>query len=161
MRPTAIAMPSHIADGEPDVSWVIDHSDNAIVVCDDSARITWTNQGFTRMLGYTQEEAVGRRPSDFLAGPHTDPETVALFAGAVSATVGTVESVTVTVTMAEVVVFPAASRATAVIWRGPTAVVLFQVIEYGWWCLPRRAAGRPGRTGRRPPRRRHSRSPKR
>ena len=76
MRPTAIAMPSRLADGEPDVSWVIDHSDNAIVVCDDSARITWINQGFTRMLGYTQEEVVGRRPSDFLAGPHTDPETV-------------------------------------------------------------------------------------
>ena len=50
MRPTAITMPSHIVDGEPDVSWVIDHSDNAIVVCDDSARITWTNQGFTRMF---------------------------------------------------------------------------------------------------------------
>ncbi|MBA3929399.1 MAG: bifunctional diguanylate cyclase/phosphodiesterase, partial [Xanthomonas sp.] len=69
-------MPSHIADGEPDVSWVIDHSDNAVVVCDDTARITWTNQGFTRMFGYTKEDALGHRPSDFLAGPHTDPETV-------------------------------------------------------------------------------------
>ena len=76
MRPTAIAMPSHFADDAPDVSWVIDHSDNAVVVCDEAARITWINQGFTRMLGYTLEEAVGRRPSDFLAGPHTDPETV-------------------------------------------------------------------------------------
>ena len=76
MRPTAIAMPSHFADDAPDVSWVIDHSDNAVVVCDEAARITWINQGFTRMLGYTLEEAAGRRPSDFLAGPHTDPETV-------------------------------------------------------------------------------------
>ncbi len=76
MRPTAIAMPSYVADGEPDVSWVIDHSDNAIVVCDEAARVTWINQGFTRMFGYTPEDALGRRPSDFLAGPHTDPETV-------------------------------------------------------------------------------------
>ena len=86
MRPTAIAMPSLFADDAPDVSWVIDHSDNAVVVCDEAARITWINQGFTRMLGYTLEEAAGRRPSDFLAGPHTDPETVEWVRGQLTAT---------------------------------------------------------------------------
>ena len=88
MRPTAIAMPSHIADGEPDVSWFIDHSDNAIVVCDDTARVTWTNQGFTRMFGYTREDAVGRPPSDFLAGPPTDPDTVEWVGGQLHAQQG-------------------------------------------------------------------------
>ena len=53
VRPTAIAMPPFAAPAVPDVSWVIDHSDNAVVVCDDAAHITWINQGFTRMLGYT------------------------------------------------------------------------------------------------------------
>jgi diguanylate cyclase (GGDEF)-like protein/PAS domain S-box-containing protein len=59
-----------------DALMVVDHSDNAVVVCDDAARITYVNQGFVRMLGYTPDEVIGRRPSDFLVGPHTDPDTL-------------------------------------------------------------------------------------
>ena len=60
--------------------------------------------------------------------------TVALFAGAVIETVGAVVSalLTVTLTMVDVVVLPAASRATAVNPCEPLpAVVVFQEIEYG------------------------------
>ena len=62
------------------------------------------------------------------------PETVAPLAGAVMETVGGVVSeaalLTVTVTVAEVLVLPAASRATAVSVCEPVAtVVLFQVTE--------------------------------
>src|ERR1700693_3315968 len=62
------------------------------------------------------------------------PDTVAPVVGAVIDTVGGVVSalLTVTLTAAEVVVLPAASRATAVSVCAPlVAVVLFQVIEYG------------------------------
>ena len=60
------------------------------------------------------------------------PETVPA-AGAVIETVGAVVSLlTVTATPVEVVVFPAASRATAVsVWLPFEAVVEFHVIEYG------------------------------
>ena len=56
----------------------------------------------------------------------TVPDTVASLAGAVTLTVGAVVSalLTVTVTAAEVVVLPAASRATAVSVWGPLAAVV-------------------------------------
>ena len=60
---------------------------------------------------------------------HRRPETVAPSAGAVIETVGgdAVRIVTVTVTLVEVVVLPAASRATAVsVWLPLVAVVVFQ-----------------------------------
>ena len=82
MRPHAAAVePAPATLAAPDLAWVMDQGDNAVVICDDDARITYVNQGFTRMLGYTLEEVLGRRPSDFLSGPHTDPETVAWIRG--------------------------------------------------------------------------------
>jgi len=59
------------------------------------------------------------------------PETVALLAGAVNDTVGGPAStlLTLTATPADVVVFPAASRATAVsVWPALVALVESQVI---------------------------------
>jgi PAS domain S-box-containing protein len=52
-------------------------TDNAIVLTDPAARIEWTNEGFTRLTGYTLAEVRGRKPGDFLQGPDTDPATVA------------------------------------------------------------------------------------
>src|SRR3954469_9733294 len=69
--------------------------------------------------------------SDALAVTLTEPLTNVPAAGAVMAAVGAVLS-TVTVTPAEVVVLPAASRATAVRGCGPSAAaVVSQEAEYG------------------------------
>src|SRR4029077_3642424 len=71
--------------------------------------------------------------SDALAVTVVVPETVAPPAGAVTLTVGPVVSLkTVTVTAADVVVLPAASRATAVsVCDALLAVVVSHAIEYG------------------------------
>jgi two-component system, NtrC family, sensor kinase len=53
----------------------IEHLDDAILVTEGDAcsprRIVYVNRAFTKMLGYTFEEAVGRTP-DFTIGPATD-----------------------------------------------------------------------------------------
>src|SRR5688572_4805592 len=60
------------------------------------------------------------------------PDTVAPGAGAAIEIAGAVTSRTVTLTAAEVVAFPAASRAIArSVWIPGVAVVLFHEIEYG------------------------------
>lgn len=43
-------------------------TDNSVVITDAHGRIEWVNDGFTRMVGYTLEEAVGRMPAELLHG---------------------------------------------------------------------------------------------
>jgi diguanylate cyclase (GGDEF)-like protein/PAS domain S-box-containing protein len=71
----AIARYSGLSSAE-EVSLVVGRSDNAVVICDSQANITYINSGFASMLGYSLEEVAGRRPSDFLSGPHTDQQTL-------------------------------------------------------------------------------------
>ncbi|MEP5153348.1 EAL domain-containing protein, partial [Planktotalea sp.] len=47
----------------------------SIMVMDEYERILWTNSAFTQLSGYTQDEAIGRRPSELLYGPHTALKT--------------------------------------------------------------------------------------
>lgn len=60
------------------LSLALDHSNNAILLCDRHARINHVNEGFTRMFGYTPEETLRRCPRDLLRGTHTSPETIEL-----------------------------------------------------------------------------------
>ena len=48
-------------------------SHSAMIVTDPEYRILWVNPAFTRLSGYTVDEARGRRPADFLRCPGTDP----------------------------------------------------------------------------------------
>ncbi|MEC7816250.1 MAG: EAL domain-containing protein [Pseudomonadota bacterium] len=50
---------------------------NGVVVTDPSGLITWVNQGFERLTGYSRAEAIGRKPGQLLQGDRTDPETIA------------------------------------------------------------------------------------
>lgn len=59
-------------------------TDNGVVLTDVQGRITWVNEGFTRLTGYTLTEALGRRPGDLLQGPETDPGTVARMGAALA-----------------------------------------------------------------------------
>ncbi|MBL8242230.1 MAG: PAS domain-containing protein [Bryobacterales bacterium] len=45
---------------------------NLVVITDANGIIEWVNEGFTRTTGFTFDEAVGRRPGQFLQGPDTD-----------------------------------------------------------------------------------------
>ncbi|PAW67371.1 MAG: hypothetical protein B9S34_05615 [Opitutia bacterium Tous-C1TDCM] len=61
---------------ERKLSLVAARTDNAVVITDAERRIEWVNEAFTRITGYTLEEAVGRKPGAFLQGEETDPATV-------------------------------------------------------------------------------------
>ena len=50
---------------------------NAVVFTDARRRITWVNQGFTRITGYTLEEVIGQSPGTVLQCDRTNGVTVA------------------------------------------------------------------------------------
>jgi PAS domain S-box-containing protein len=56
---------------------VASHTDDAVIITDAERCIEWVNDAFTRLTGYALAEVVGRRTSDFLRGPATDPDTAA------------------------------------------------------------------------------------
>lgn len=55
---------------------VAQRTDNSVVITDAHFRIEWVNEGFTRLTGYTAEEAAGKLPRDLLSGPASNQETV-------------------------------------------------------------------------------------
>ena len=58
------------------LSMVADKTNSSVVITDAQGKIESVNRGFTRLTGYTAEEAMGRKPGDMLQGRHTDPKTV-------------------------------------------------------------------------------------
>lgn len=58
------------------LAMVASRTTNAVLILDTSHLITWVNDGFTRMTGYTLAEAQGRRPSELLHADRTDEDTV-------------------------------------------------------------------------------------
>jgi len=58
------------------LSLVADGTDNSVVICNTAGQIEYVNPGFTKLTGYTAEEALGKRPGQLLQGPHTDPACV-------------------------------------------------------------------------------------
>ncbi len=59
------------------LSLVANETDNSVVITDKDGLIEYVNPGFTRLTGYSEEQAMGRKPGHILQGEHTDPETVA------------------------------------------------------------------------------------
>ncbi|WP_322516674.1 EAL domain-containing protein [Rhodopseudomonas palustris] len=55
---------------------IADRTNRAVVVTDPNGGIVYSNAGFTRLFGYSSEEARGRRAGELLAGSHTDRETL-------------------------------------------------------------------------------------
>jgi PAS domain S-box-containing protein len=55
------------------LAMVAERTTNAVMMTDAHLRITWVNEGFTRICGYTAEEAVGRTPSELLGSGLADP----------------------------------------------------------------------------------------
>ncbi len=58
------------------LSLAVDRSDTALITLDASLGITYVNAGFTRLFGYTLEQMRGKRPTQLLSGPHSDPDTM-------------------------------------------------------------------------------------
>jgi PAS domain S-box-containing protein len=49
----------------------VERTDSSVIITDPSSRIVWMNDAFTKMTGYTVDEAIGRAARDLLQGPGT------------------------------------------------------------------------------------------
>lgn len=54
------------------LSLVASKTNNSVIIADKDWRIEWVNDGFTRLMGYSMEEAVGKKPSELLHNHKTD-----------------------------------------------------------------------------------------
>ncbi|GEM_PF-5681039 len=48
-------------------------TDNYVIITDESDRIEWVNESFTKTFGYTLDEVAGKSPVSFLRPEHFDP----------------------------------------------------------------------------------------
>ncbi len=55
---------------------VAQHTNHSVIITDGTSRIEWVNDGFTRLTGYSLLDVYGRKPSEFLLGPASDPAVV-------------------------------------------------------------------------------------
>lgn len=55
---------------------IAQETDSIVIISDFEGKIEWVNRGFGDLIGYSEEESVGRFPSELLDGPATDPNTV-------------------------------------------------------------------------------------
>ena len=58
------------------LAMVAERTSNAVVITDAARYITWVNDGFTRLTGYSFDEAIGRSPGELLQSENTDQATV-------------------------------------------------------------------------------------
>ncbi|QCR22740.1 PAS domain S-box protein [Pontibacter sp. SGAir0037] len=54
------------------LSLVASRTNNGVLIIDKNNEIEWANEGFTRLTGYTLEEALGKYPFDLLYNPKAD-----------------------------------------------------------------------------------------
>ncbi len=58
------------------LSLVAKHASDSIILTDAQTRIVWVNDGFTRVTGYSPEEAIGLTAGELFNGPKTDPSAI-------------------------------------------------------------------------------------
>ena len=59
-----------------ELALVASKTTDAIIIADARGRITWINQAYEDLTGYSLEEVIGRKPSELIHGSQTDAETV-------------------------------------------------------------------------------------
>ncbi|MFY0310906.1 ATP-binding protein [Leisingera sp. D0M16] len=57
---------------------VAENANDSVMLMDREGRITWVNDSFTRLTGYSFDEALGQLPGDLLNSGRTDPATIRL-----------------------------------------------------------------------------------
>ncbi|WP_164660621.1 ATP-binding protein [Tropicibacter sp. Alg240-R139] len=58
------------------LSLVARNANDSVIVSGPAGEILWVNDAFSRITGYTAQEAVGRSPGELLNSPETDPKAV-------------------------------------------------------------------------------------
>ncbi|MFM9008999.1 MAG: PAS domain-containing protein, partial [Bacteroidota bacterium] len=56
------------------LSLIATKTKNGVIITDYQGRIEWVNRSFELTTGYTLAEVIGKKPREFLQGPHTDDE---------------------------------------------------------------------------------------
>jgi PAS domain S-box-containing protein len=74
LRATALA--SKMTADLNRLAQVVEHTSNAVSIHDQDNRITWINHGFTRVTGYSLEEAMGKTQAELFNTPD-DPQLLA------------------------------------------------------------------------------------
>ena len=64
---------------------VVQHTSSSVLITDAQRRINWVNESFTRISGYTLDEARGRTPRELLSSGKADPATLAVLMQAAKA----------------------------------------------------------------------------
>lgn len=59
-----------------DLSLIAEHTKDIVVITDAEGYITWVNQPFQNLTGYSLEESIGKKPGALLQGPDTDPQAI-------------------------------------------------------------------------------------
>lgn len=55
---------------------VAEHAQDAVIITDSQGRITWVNQAFTSLSGYSLDEIINQKPGDFLQGNATNQQDI-------------------------------------------------------------------------------------
>lgn len=55
---------------------VASRTDNGVIITDAAGFIVWVNDGFTKISGYTLNEAIRVKPSQLMQGAGTDPDAI-------------------------------------------------------------------------------------
>ncbi|MBA3624362.1 MAG: PAS domain S-box protein, partial [Methylibium sp.] len=84
-RERALALAGRMTADLDRLAKVAERTSNLVVITDAERRITWVNEGFTRVSGYSLAEALGRSPGELLQFEGTDPATVAALRQALDA----------------------------------------------------------------------------
>ena len=58
------------------LSLVAKHASDSIILSAPSGEIQWVNDGFTRITGYSFDDAIGQNVGELLNSDNTNPETI-------------------------------------------------------------------------------------
>jgi PAS domain S-box-containing protein len=58
------------------LSFVARKTSNAVIITNADRKITWVNPGFTKITGYTSDEAIGKGPGELLQFEKTNQQTI-------------------------------------------------------------------------------------
>ena len=86
-RRRAEALAQEMTQDLDQLAAVVRHTSNSVCISGSDLRINWINAGFTRISGYSMDDALGKTPGELLGSDKSDPLTLqTLSASAVAGT---------------------------------------------------------------------------
>jgi PAS domain S-box-containing protein len=87
-RRRAESLAEHMTADLGRMAMVAQRTSNAVIITDRQLHISWVNDAFTRLYGYTREQALGQTPGALLGSPHSSPDALATLRAAALAGTG-------------------------------------------------------------------------